>query len=222
MPPPTHGTRGVVACHPLVVRTSLQASRAYGDADTIDRHRGNRSRRPTRLRSEDAERNICGVNLDDDFSNFVAARWPRLVRSAVLLGCSEAEAEDLVQSMLERCLVKWRVVQRAENRDAYIHRALINTLTSARRRRWTGENPTADLPDLPGADVTTGVDDTDVVMRALDRLPDDQRIAVVLRYYVHLSEHEMSATLGVAPGTVKSRLARARMALARDPDLAQL
>jgi hypothetical protein len=35
-----------------------------------------------------------------------SARWPRLVRSAVLLGCSQAEAEDLVQAVLERCLLK--------------------------------------------------------------------------------------------------------------------
>jgi hypothetical protein len=37
----------------------------------------------------------------DDFSDYVAARWPSLVRSAVLLGCTHAEAEDLVQTVLD-------------------------------------------------------------------------------------------------------------------------
>jgi DNA-directed RNA polymerase specialized sigma24 family protein len=78
------------------------------------------------------------VGVEDEFSEYVAARWPRLVRSAVLLGCSAAEAEDVVQTALTRCLVSWSRVQRADDRDAYVHRVLINTFTSARRRRWTG------------------------------------------------------------------------------------
>ena len=49
-----------------------------------------------------------------------------------------AEAEDLVQSALMRCLVHWAKVQHAEDRDAYVHRGLVNTLTSSRRRRGTG------------------------------------------------------------------------------------
>jgi RNA polymerase sigma-70 factor (sigma-E family) len=162
------------------------------------------------------------VNGDDDFSEYVAAHWPRLVRSAVLLGCTQAEAEDLVQTALERCLVKWRKVQRADDRDAYVHRVLINAFTSSRRRRWTGEHPTADVPEHPGPDEITGVEDTDAVLRALDQLTTDQRTAVVLRYYAHLSEQQMAAVLGVAPGTVKSRLSRALKTLAQDPHLAEL
>jgi len=46
------------------------------------------------------------------------------------------------------------------------------------------------------------------------------REAVVLRYYAHLTEQEMAAVLGVAPGTVKSRLSRALAELSRDSDLA--
>ena len=158
----------------------------------------------------------------DDFSEYVAARWTSLVRSAVLLGCSRPEAEDLVQTVLERCLMKWRKVQAADDRDAYVHRVLINTFLSGRRRRWTGEKPTATLPEHAGLDPTAEIDDTDAVMRALDRLPSDQRTAVVLRYYAHLSEQQMAAVLDVAAGTVKSRLSRAVKALAQDPDLAEL
>jgi RNA polymerase sigma-70 factor (sigma-E family) len=162
------------------------------------------------------------VDVEEEFTSYVAARWGRLVRSAVLLGCSPAEAEDVVQATLERCLLHWRRVRRAGDRDAYVHRVLINTFTSARRRRWTGEHPTADLPDRLVPDASTGVDDTDTVLRALDLLGSDQRTAVVLRYYVHLSEQQMADVLGVAPGTVKSRLARALRTLAEDPELREL
>jgi RNA polymerase sigma-70 factor (sigma-E family) len=158
----------------------------------------------------------------DDFSEYVAARWPTLVRAAVLLGCSRPEAEDLVQTALERCLLKWNRVRAADDRDAYVHRVLINTFLSARRRRWNRERPSAVLPEYAGQDQTTGVDDADTVMRALNRLPTDQRTAVVLRYYAHLSEQQMASVLGVAAGTVKSRLSRAVKALAQDPHLAEL
>jgi RNA polymerase sigma-70 factor (sigma-E family) len=162
------------------------------------------------------------MSRDDDFSEYVAARWPSLVRSAVLLGCAHPEAEDLVQTALKRCLVRWDKVRVADDRDAYVHRVLTNTFISGRRRRWTGEKPAAALPEHAGIDQTTSFDDTDAVMRALDRLTSDQRTAVVLRYYAHLSEQQMASVLGVASGTVKSRLSRAVKALAQDPDLAEL
>ncbi|HET6153667.1 MAG TPA: SigE family RNA polymerase sigma factor [Marmoricola sp.] len=162
------------------------------------------------------------MHVDQDFSEYVAARWPRLVRSAVLLGCSSTEAEDVVQTALVRCLLHWNRVQRAEDRDAYVHRILINTFTSTRRRRWTGEQPTAELPDAAVKDVLGEIDRKDAVVRCLAALPPDQRAAVVLRYYAQLDEQQMAAVLGVAPGTVKSRLSRALKTLATDPLLAEL
>ena len=162
------------------------------------------------------------MSRDDEFTEFVTARWSRLVRTAVLLGCSPAEAEDITQAALERCLAKWGTVQRASDRDAYVHRVLINTFTSARRRYWTRERPTAALPEGAVVDHAPGVEEADAVTRALAQLSDDQRTAVVLRYYVHLSEQQMATALGVAPGTVKSRLARALKILSHDQNLQEL
>jgi len=51
------------------------------------------------------------------------------------------------------------------------------------------------------------------LQRALDHLPFDQRIAIVLREVDGLSYEEIAYSLGVAVGTVKSRLTRARQAL---------
>lgn len=160
--------------------------------------------------------------MDADFSEYAAARWPRLVRAAVLLGCSPAEAEDIVQTALVRCLTSWHRVQRADDPDAYVHKVLINAFTSSRRRRWWGEHPSAVLPEAQGADDTTRVDDTDAVMRALETLGPDQRTVVVLRYYAHLTEQQMAAALGVPAGTLKSRLSRALKALESNPHLADL
>lgn len=157
-----------------------------------------------------------------EFSDYVAGHWTRLVRSAVLLGCAPAEAEDVVQAALTRCLVNWSKVRGADDRDAYVHRVLINTFVSGRRRLWTRERPMGQVPDAVRPDSTTTYDDADAVLRSLRRLTADQRVAVVLRYYAHLTEQQMVDVLGVAPGTVKSRLSRALRRLADDPDLSDL
>lgn len=155
-----------------------------------------------------------------EFGEYAAARWPRLVRAAVLLGCTPHEAEDVVQSALVRCLLHWSRVRTADDRDAYVHRVLVNTLADTHRRRSRSELPAAHLPDRSVSDGTGLVDDRDALDRSLARLTVEQREAVVLRYYLHLTEQQMARALGVAPGTVKSRLSRALAALAADPALA--
>ena len=145
------------------------------------------------------------TSRDAEFSEYVAARWARLVRAAVLLGCSQHEAEDVTQTALTRCLVKWSKVQGADDRDAYVYRVLVNTFTDSRRRRWTSERPTGEVPEpaAGGRDATDEVDARDAIDRALANLADDQRTAVVLRYYLNQSEAQMAQTLRVAPGTMK-------------------
>jgi RNA polymerase sigma-70 factor (sigma-E family) len=159
-------------------------------------------------------------DTEAELGEYVAARWPRLVRAAVLLGCTPHEAEDVVQAALVRCLVHWRRVRAADDHDAYVHRILVNTLTDTHRRRSRSELPTSRFPERAVADATGSIDDRDALDRALDRLTPDQRQVVVLRYYLHLTERQMADALGVAPGTVKSRLSRALAALAADPSLA--
>ena len=156
------------------------------------------------------------------FAEFVEARWARLVRSAVLLGCPRADAEDVVQATLVRCLVHWGRVSRADDPDAYVHRMLVNTLTSTRRRRWTGEYPTVELPERIQTDATALIDSVDAVRRLLAPLNQDQRAVVVLRYYADLSERQLAEVFRVPVGTVKSRLSRALALLAKDPALAEL
>lgn len=162
------------------------------------------------------------MTWDEQFDEWVSGQWPRLVRSAVFLGCSTQEAEDLVQTTLERCLLKWAKVSMADDREAYVHRMLVNGFISSRRRRWHGERPTEVLPERPTDDATGQVDEADRVRRALARLTPDQRAVVVLRHFSMLSERDTASALGVAPDTVKSRLSRALSALAADPDLNDL
>ena len=146
-----------------------------------------------------------------DFTTYVAQRRTRLVRTAVLLGCPRADAEDIVQTALLKCYRSWRRVARADRPDAYVHRVLVTTLADARARRWHGELPTENLPEeADDLDPTGGI----AVRRALAALSPEHREVLVLRFYADLSERDTAVALGVAPGTVKSRTSRALAALA--------
>lgn len=162
------------------------------------------------------------MDRDADFAAFANAEALRLARSALLLGASHHEAEDLTQTTLVRCYVYWSKVVGAADRDAYVMRVLLNEFARSRRRRWWNERPTAQLPDTSLADVTGEVDAADAVARALGRLGPGQREAIVLRYYAHMSEAQIAETLGIPVGTVKSRLSRAHRQLAEDVDIETL
>lgn len=159
---------------------------------------------------------------DREFEEYAAARWRHLVRAAMLLGCSLPEAEDLAQATLLRCYLAWPKVLRAEHRDAYVSRVLINGHRASRRRRWWGERPTERLPDQGLPDPTDAIAGALAVEQALGRLSSEQREVVVLRFWSQLSEQEMAEALGVAPGTVKSRLSRALKRLAGDSEITDL
>ncbi len=154
-----------------------------------------------------------------EFAEYVALRRPRLVRSAVLLGCSQNDAEDLVQTALAKALRSWRKVKQADSPDAYVQRILINTFHDSRSRRWNGEVPTSALPDAAAVseDLTEGL----AVRRALAAMTPEHREVLVLRFFADLSERDTALALGVAPGTVKSRTSRALAALAADRNIAR-
>lgn len=162
--------------------------------------------------------------MDDvtDYTEYVQARWPALVRSAIVLGCDFEEAHDLAQVTLIRCYTSWRKVQRARDRDAYVFRILLNCHRDSRRRRWWGERPSDLIPsgvidtsDDPAAEIEVA----DAVRRAMADLDHGQRVVVVLRYFANLSEAQTAEFLGIKPGTVKSRLARALARMAASPHL---
>jgi RNA polymerase sigma-70 factor (sigma-E family) len=148
-----------------------------------------------------------------EFDGFVAARSSALLRTAYLLTRDFATAEDLLQTALAKSWFAWRRIDGPP--EAYVRKVLVTTYATWWRRRWRGEEPTAELPEVPGADGTGPVDERDLLWRAVGQLPRQQRAIVVLRYYEDLSETEIAATLGISVGTVKSGASRALTALRR-------
>jgi RNA polymerase sigma-70 factor (sigma-E family) len=155
----------------------------------------------------------------DEFRDYVAERGHALLRSALQLTGDRAEAEDLLQAALAKTYLAWDRIQDRSAVDGYVRRAMVNTQISWWRRRKLEIYPTDDLPDQPVDDHTRRSELHDALGRALDRLPERQRLAVILRYYEDMSEAEIADVLGISIGTVKSTVSRAMAKLRDDAGL---
>jgi RNA polymerase sigma-70 factor (sigma-E family) len=143
-----------------------------------------------------------------------------LVRLALLLVGDQPTAEDVVQdvfaSLHARTGKTWD-----EDSLAYVRAAVLNGCRSQLRRRAVARR----LPGLSGKLVEEAAQSAEQeilrseerkqVLDALASLPPRRREVLVLRYYVGLSEAEISAVLGISPGTVKSSAARGLAAMSR-------
>jgi RNA polymerase sigma-70 factor (sigma-E family) len=155
------------------------------------------------------------------FCEFVTSRQSALLRTAYLLTGNRADAEDLVQAVLAKTYQAWDRIEDRGALDGYVRRAMVNTQISWWRRRRVEEYPTSELPDRPAEDPPAGSDREDTLRRAVDRLPQRMRAAVLLRYYEDMTEAEIASALGVTPGTVKSTVSRAMAKLRADAELTE-
>jgi RNA polymerase sigma-70 factor (sigma-E family) len=143
----------------------------------------------------------------EEFASFATAVAPRLRRTAYLMCGNWHTAEDLTQTTLTRMFASWGRIMRRDGLSAYALQTLVNAYRAERRRRWSGELPTAELPEQSGpADAPEGRLD---LMAALAELPPKARAIVVLRYWSDLSIDQVAELLGCSPGNVKSQSARA-------------
>jgi RNA polymerase sigma-70 factor (sigma-E family) len=152
------------------------------------------------------------------FEDFVDAASAWLFTIALLLtGNNRAEAEDLLQGVLERAYRRWRRICRSgEDPAPYVRKMLVNASVDRwRRLRHRPEEPLdADELGAPAAAGTGGDEagllaDRDLLLRALAVLPAGQRAVVVLRYFEDLTEAQTAAALGCSVGSVKSQSSRA-------------
>ncbi|MEU4823349.1 SigE family RNA polymerase sigma factor [Actinomadura citrea] len=145
----------------------------------------------------------------EEFRAYVVERGPVLLRAATQLTSDRAEAEDLLQAALAKTYLAWDRIEDRSALDGYVRRAMVNTQISWWRRRKLDVYPTDQLPERPVEDHTDRSEMRDALGRALSRLPERQRLAVMLRYYEDMSEREIAEVLGVSIGTVKSTVSRA-------------
>ena len=145
---------------------------------------------------------------DAEFTAFMRGRYPALLRTATFLMGDAGHGEDLLQTALYKTAVRWKRLRYPVAAESYTRTVMVRQAGHSRRRRWSGERPTAELPEVSASDAAAGVDLADALQRELMLLPADQRAVLVLRYYEQLAEREVAALLGCSIGTVKSRANR--------------
>lgn len=148
---------------------------------------------------------------DAEFEAYVVAARPRLRRLAYSLCGDWHRADDVLQTALAKLYVAWPRVVRSSNPDAYVRRTVARASIDESRWPWRREQSGLDGHDRPGTD--DAVLERHDLVAALQRLPEMQRKAVVLRHWLGLSVAETAHDLGIAEGTVKSHTSRGLAAL---------
>lgn len=151
----------------------------------------------------------------------VARYQARAVRAAFLITHDELQAEDVVQEVFERLYHRIGQFDAARPFEPYLLRSVVNAALNSTRRLKKQVSLDGDLRQVEqllaqSLSVESEVDALQLqqqIIAALAKLDPRQRAALVLRYYLEMSEKEMAAALDAPPGTVKWLLnvARARL-----------
>lgn len=162
----------------------------------------------------------------DDFTQLTTPHLPRLMRLGMRLTHQSSESQDLVQEALCRAWKHRDSFRSGSSVGAWLSRIVMNTFIS-RRRHERVVSQTAARPDLPSClfdghrmmaardpeGAMTFHELGDEVRDALDALPARYREVVVLIDLEGLPYADAAERLGIPPGTVMSRLHRARRRL---------
>jgi len=183
----------------------------------------------------DANDPCPGGPLRQFFETEVSRLMDRLYGTALRLARNPADAEDVVAEAVGRAWARLDELRDREQFEGWLFRILNNTFIDARRRRKSREDHEATLDESESA--PPGVPDFSLfhqlhqpfllwwgtpeervldallrenIERALDELPDEFRVLIVLVEVQGYSYKEASELLEIPLGTVRSRLNRAR------------
>ena len=148
-------------------------------------------------------------------------------RALRLTGGDEARSQDLVQEAILKAWRAWDSYETGTNCRAWLLTILRNTFINEFRQKKSRPDP-VDFDDVeerpvwsqlrhedPAGDFFDRIIDDEIV-EAIEGLPDEFRITLVLSDLEGLSYEEIADELGIALGTVKSRLHRARRRLQKE------
>jgi RNA polymerase sigma-70 factor (ECF subfamily) len=153
------------------------------------------------------------VRESTDFDEFYTGSVRRVSGYVYVMTGDRGETEDLVQEAYSRAWQHWERVRGHADPEAWVRTVAYRIRVSRWRRMTAGVR--AHRRHGANGDVPEVSLDYVAIIAALRRLTPEQRNAVVLHHLVGRSVEEIAAETGVAAGTVKSRLARGRTALAR-------
>lgn len=194
--------------------------------------------------SDDAQETETPVD-DVLFEALVETHYRRIYSLVYRMVRSEQDAADLTQEVFVRAYRALHRLRVDGAQGAWLRRIATNLcLDFLRRRNAAPTFSSLDARPSEDTDVRLSWEVADprgepdrlfasnerlrVLHRAIDTLPDDYRAVIVLHHIEELRVEEIADALGLPPGTIKSRLSRARRALRRklspyfDPGLASM
>ncbi len=160
----------------------------------------------------------CQQGDRNAYRAIVDAYGDRLFRIAYLITRDQHLAEDAMQEALVQGWRNIKSFRAGTNLAAWLNRILLNEVKKQTRRKRHPEEPIDAATRLtdPGAlpdELAIGADLNAYLRAALKTLSEDQRTAVVFRFYLDYTIPEIAESTGWAEGTVTSLLSRAMTAL---------
>ena len=154
------------------------------------------------------------IGAGRSFHDQVISILPKLRVQALALTRNRAAAEDLVQDAVCNALSAQSSFIPGTNFSAWMHRILRNRFISHLRKR----RDTTDIDDVPASTFASDAPHEDRLAlkdlgKAMTRLPNDQREALVMVVVHGMSYEALAEATGCAVGTAKSRVFRARRQL---------
>jgi RNA polymerase sigma-70 factor (ECF subfamily) len=166
------------------------------------------------------QREFVGRAIGGDreaFSSLMSASAPRQYAVATLILRDGDRAQDAVQ---EAFVSAWKGLGALRDPDAWeawLHRLTVRACFAAvrreKRRRLVELHVMPDRGPVGATDTMAATAKRDQLERELDRLPMDQRVVIVLRFFADLPLDEVAGILGIPIGTAKSRQFRGLAAM---------
>ena len=153
---------------------------------------------------------------DPSFEQQVLELLPRLRRFAIGLAGSPSDGDDLCQMTIERALTRREQWREGTRLDSWMYRIMRNMFIDE-ARAGTRRRETFVAEDAGASVGSDGAQEAQVELTMIDRamakLPEDQREAVLLVMVEGYSYKEAAEIVGCPVGTLNSRLVRGRDAL---------
>lgn len=150
--------------------------------------------------------------MPNTFEEQLIAFLPRMRVWALALTRNRAAAEDLTQDVAAKALLAQDCFAPGTNFSAWVHRIMLNHFISSVRNK----REFTDMENMPEQPVSASHEDRTALRElswALNRLPSDQREALLMIVLHEISYETAAEKTGCAIGTLKSRVHRARLQL---------
>ncbi len=138
-----------------------------------------------------------------DFSTWYESEHPRVLGVLCALSGELDVAREATDEAFVRAFARWGRVRKMASPGGWTYRVALNELRRSLRRRAREREVSTERPPLVP---TTDSDLWDLVRR----LPERQRLAVVLRYVADLPEQSIADVMGITRSTAASTLTQAR------------